>query len=65
MKKGKLQQNKKGINPGRHEANCKICSHPLRAEIEQAFVSWTSPATIAKNYLISRDSIYRHAQLWI
>ncbi len=32
------------VSQGRHENHCKICSHPQREEIEQAFVTWTSPA---------------------
>jgi hypothetical protein len=49
------------VNKGRHEYHCTICSHPKRQEIEQAFVTWTGPNRIAKNYGISRDSLYRHA----
>jgi hypothetical protein len=49
------------VSQGRHEYHCTICSHPKREEIEQAFVTWTSPVWIAKNYGVSRDSVYRHA----
>jgi hypothetical protein len=57
--KGKVQAS--AVSPGRHEFHCKICSHPKREEIEQAFLTWTSPIQIAENYGVSRDSVYRHA----
>jgi hypothetical protein len=44
------------------EHGCKICSHIHREEIERDFMSWKSPALIAKNYgLKDRSSVYRHA----
>jgi hypothetical protein len=49
------------VSQGRHEFHCKICSHSKREEIEQAFLTWTSPFQIAENYGVSRDSVYRHA----
>jgi len=58
------QINRVGENPvnrGRHEHQCRICSHPQRDEIEQAFVTWISPAQIAKKHSVSRDGVYRHA----
>ena len=58
MKKGPEEP----INPGRHAAECKICAHPLREEIERDFINWRSPASIAKHYkLANRASVYRHA----
>ncbi len=49
------------VNLGRHAAECKICAH-AREEIEREFISWRSPATIAKSYkLANRASVYRHA----
>jgi hypothetical protein len=49
-------------NLGRHAANCRICSHAQREEIEAAFIAWASPANIAKEYgLGDRSSVYRHA----
>lgn len=57
----KKAQESKAVNPGRHAAECKICAHPQREEIEQQFVAWASPNRIAKSYGISRDSVYRHA----
>jgi len=50
------------ISPGRHAAECRICAHPQREEIEREFVNWRSPASIAKQYkLANRASVYRHA----
>jgi hypothetical protein len=46
----------------RHESHCTICAHPEREEIDHAFISWTSPANIVKEYkLRDRSAIYRHA----
>jgi hypothetical protein len=53
--------NNSAVRQGRHEYHCKICSHPKREEIEQAFLTWTSPISIAKDFGVSRDSVYRHA----
>ena len=53
---------KSTINEGRHAAECKICAHPLKEEIEREFINWRSPASIAKQYrLRNRASVYRHA----
>ena len=50
------------VNEGRHAAECKICAHPLRDEIERDFVNWRSPSSITKQYgLRNRSSVYRHA----
>jgi hypothetical protein len=58
MKKGP----EAAISPGRHAAECKICAHAQREEIEREFVNWRSPASIAKQYkLKNRASVYRHA----
>ena len=39
-----------------------MCRHIKCAEIESDFVTWRSPAAIAKEYELSdRSSIYRHA----
>jgi hypothetical protein len=47
---------------GRHARGCRICGHPQRQEIERAFVSWESPAKIAREYkLRDRSTVYRHA----
>ncbi len=50
------------VNLGRHKRTCSICAHARRAEIEADFISWRSPAAIAKAYKLSdRSSVYRHA----
>jgi hypothetical protein len=45
----------------RHESRCSVCLHPLRAEIDEAFVNWMGPRRIARKYHISPDALYRHA----
>jgi hypothetical protein len=55
------QRDNTSVSQGRHEYHCTICSHPKREEIEQAFLTWSSPNRIAKKYGVSRDSVYRHA----
>jgi hypothetical protein len=56
------RQKKAPVNLGRHEAECRICSHERREEIERDFISWRSPAAIAKEYgLKDRSTVYRHA----
>jgi len=50
------------VSVGRHAAECKICSHEHREEIERDFVNWRSPASIAKQFgLRNRSTVYRHA----
>lgn len=50
------------VNVGRHAAECKICAHPQKEEIERDFVNWHSPASITKHYnLGNRATVYRHA----
>src|ERR1700678_3498801 len=61
QKKLKGEARTSAVSQGRHEYHCKICSHPKREEIEQAFLTWTSPVQITQNYGVSRDSVYRHA----
>jgi hypothetical protein len=52
----------KPVSLGRHRRTCTICAHLERFEIEQAFVTWESPAAIAKQYGLSdRATVYRHA----
>jgi len=52
----------KFVNLGRHTAECKICAHGQRQEIERDFINWLSPASIAKQYgLRNRSTVYRHA----
>ena len=45
----------------RHEAGCKVCGHPDREEIESQWCGWANTSELAKQYGLSRDSIYRHA----
>jgi hypothetical protein len=49
------------VNPARHEAQCSICKHAQRTEIDREFVRWGNTTNIAESYGLSRDSIYRHA----
>jgi hypothetical protein len=52
----------KKLSLGRHRRACSTCAHPQCAEIEAAFLSWHSPAAIAREYgLPDRASVYRHA----
>lgn len=52
----------KSISLRRHKANCTVCAHEKREEIEARFVEWQSPVAIARDYGLSdRASIYRHA----
>ena len=52
----------KAPNLGRHAAECKICAHLQRDEIERDFINWRSPASITKQYALrNRASVYRHA----
>jgi hypothetical protein len=44
----------------RHESQCTICSHPLRLDIEDAWVNWGNTTLLAKDYGVSRDALYRH-----
>ncbi len=53
----------KKIAAWRHAANCSICRHPQRAEIEALFLQWQSQAKIAKEYRLgNRLTVYRHAR---
>jgi hypothetical protein len=46
----------------RHTRKCSICNHPGREYIEEAFLQWRSPDTIARCWNISsRTTIYHHA----
>ena len=49
------------VNQVRHEAQCSICKHAQRTEIDREFVRWGNTTNIAESYGLSRDSIYRHA----
>jgi len=59
MKRGDAPQQNR---VGRHAAECKLCAHQFREEIERDFINWRSPVAIAKQYkLANRASVYRHA----
>ncbi len=49
------------LNLGRHQAQCTICMHPYRHEIEAEWIGWGDTRYIAEQYKVSRDAIYRHA----
>jgi len=51
----------KAVNRGRHEQGCRVCSHREREAIEREWTGWGDTSRIAKEYRLSRDSIYRHA----
>lgn len=41
--------------------HCKVCSHPLRAEIEHALAATTMPLrALGQQYGMSRTSLWRH-----
>jgi hypothetical protein len=47
----------------RHARKCAICNHPDREDIEEDFVHWHSPASLAAQYkLPDRYTVYRHAR---
>src|ERR1700736_6711619 len=56
-----LADPEKPVNLGRYAAECKVCAHANRAEIEQEFVGWAGANRIASAFGISGDSVYRHA----
>ncbi len=64
MKKQATKVGENPVNRGRHEHQCRICAHPHRADIEEAFVNWVSTARIAKQFGVSRDAVYRHARVF-
>jgi len=51
----------KRVSPGRHEAGCKVCANPDREQIEAEWCAWANTSELAKQYGLSRDSLYRHA----
>jgi len=44
-----------------HALHCTVCTHPLRAMIEEEFLHWISPDRIGRKYEIGWRCIYRHA----
>jgi hypothetical protein len=52
----------KPVSLSRHSRNCGVCAHPEREEIEDRFVAWQSPSSIAQDFgLADRSTVYRHA----
>jgi hypothetical protein len=49
------------VNTGRHQAQCLVCQHPQREDIEREWIDWGSTSRLAEEFRLSRDSIYRHA----
>lgn len=52
---------KKLSSKERHARDCKLCNHPQREEIEREWTRWAETTVLAKQYGLTRDSIYRHA----
>jgi hypothetical protein len=44
----------------RHEVSCRVCNHSQREEIEIEWCAWGNTSRLAKQYSLSRDSLYRH-----
>lgn len=57
----KVARRNKQSSLARHERDCKICHHPEREEIEREWTRWGDTTSLAAQYHLSRDSIYRHA----
>lgn len=45
-----------------HARHCTICHHPERQDIEDEFIHWHSPKSIASDYALGTRSVYRHAR---
>jgi hypothetical protein len=45
-----------------HARHCTICHHPERQAIEEEFIHWHSPKSIASGYTVGLRSVYRHAR---
>jgi len=57
---GDLMTSKTSEKKARHEAACKICSHPCRKQIEDQWCEWTSATALAEEYGVSLSSLARH-----
>lgn len=45
-----------------HQIKCAICNHPDRDAIEEAFLDWTRPGELARQFKLGhRTVVYRHA----
>lgn len=62
-KQRKAQTANKQTSQERHARDCKVCNHKERAQIEQEFIGWGETTRIAKEFSLSRKSIYRHAEI--
>jgi hypothetical protein len=51
----------RSVNLGRHQAQCTICLHPCRQEIEEQWINWWYVNHISRDYGVTRDALYRHA----
>ena len=50
------------VTLARHRAQCRICRHPRREEIEWEFLDWVPGREIAETYKLgSSRAVYRHA----
>jgi hypothetical protein len=62
-KQPKDSRPKKLSSQERHARDCKVCNHKEREQIEWEWTSWGDTTQIAKDYGLSRNSIYRHAEM--
>lgn len=62
QKSGRPKQKRPRAAESRHNRKCSVCRHHNRESIEQDFLHWRSPVTIAREYGIAdHSSVYRHA----
>ncbi|HEV3482017.1 MAG TPA: hypothetical protein VGR97_06765 [Candidatus Acidoferrales bacterium] len=45
-----------------HARHCTICHHPERQAIEEEFIHWHRPKSIASDHAVGARSVYRHAR---
>ena len=62
MTQGKTEKAREVKRPAgrRHEIGCRVCAHPEREQIEAQWCAWANTSRLAKQYGLSRDSLYRH-----
>lgn len=44
-----------------HQIRCTVCQHPHREAIEESFLHWRRPGDLARDFQVTRNAIYRHA----
>jgi hypothetical protein len=44
-----------------HQRCCKVCRHPNLAEIDQRFIGWEPPSSIARENHFNVRALFRHA----